>query len=184
MDQVNAWMSDISPGIRINAEAIAGVDMVKLDMQYRQQPLGYTNRFKPTHVGLGISYSLPVVTALLRASPGELLIIDSPESNIHPRGQAIIGKLASLAAQNGVQIILETHSDHVLNGVRVACKEGDIDHKNTALFYFTRNVSNKEQCAVISNVSIDRQGELSEYPDNLLTEWSSCKVPFLRSSCK
>jgi predicted ATPase len=173
IDQVNAWMGDISPDIRINAEEIGGVDSVKLDIQYRQQPLGYTNRFKPTHVGLGISYSLPVITALLRARPGELLIIDSPESNIHPRGQAVIGKLASIAAQCGVQIILETHSDHVINGIRVACKEGCIDHNRARFFYFDRKASENEQYAAISDINIDRHGELSMYPDNLLAEWSS-----------
>lgn len=173
MDQVNAWMGDISPGIRINAEEIAGADIVKLDFQYRQQTRGYTNRFKPTHVGLGVSYALPVVTELLRALPGETIIIDSPEANIHPRGQAVMGKLAALAAQSGVQIILETHSDHIVNGVRVACKEGDIAHEKAALFYFTRAISEKEQHAAIADICIDHQGELSQYPENLLTEWSA-----------
>jgi predicted ATPase len=173
MDQVNAWMGDISPDIRINAEEIGGVDSVKMDIQYRQQSLGYTNRFKPTHVGLGISYSLPVITALLRARPGELLIIDSPESNIHPQGQAVIGKLASIAAQCGVQVILETHSDHVINGIRVACKEGRIDHKMTRFFYFDRAMSQNEQYAAVSDINVDYRGELSMYPDNLLAEWGS-----------
>ncbi|MDR1857016.1 MAG: DUF3696 domain-containing protein [Desulfovibrio sp.] len=172
-DQANAWMGEISPGIRLNAEEIKGADAVKLDMQYLQPSRGYTNRFKPTHVGLGISYSLPVVMALLTSKPGEILLIDSPESNLHPSAQVAIGRLASLAAASGVQVILETHSDHIVNSVRVACKENCIASNNVALFYFDRETTKREQYAHIHDIDIDSNGELSDYPDNLLTEWSS-----------
>lgn len=174
IDQVNAWLGEVSPGIKINVEEIAGADTIKMDVQYYQPKLGYTNKFKPMHVGFGITSILPVITLLLSASPGDLIIIDSPESHIHPLGQAVIGRLAALAANNkGVQIIMESHSDHVLNGIRVAVKENFISNNHVSVFYFDKVITNFEQYAKITNISIDKRGELSSYPDNLLSEWTN-----------
>jgi len=53
-------------------------------------------------------------------------VIENPEAHIHPQGQAELGKLMALAASSGAQIIVETHSDHVINAIRVAVKEGII----------------------------------------------------------
>ncbi|MDL2227117.1 DUF3696 domain-containing protein [Deltaproteobacteria bacterium OttesenSCG-928-M10] len=173
MEQVNTWLGEISPGIRVNVEEIAGVDRIKLDVQYQQKKLGFTSKYKPNHVGFGISYVLPVITALLAADPGEVVIIDSPESHLHPQGQATIGLLASLAAANGIQVILETHSDHVINGVRVAVKEERIKSSDVALFYFDREITETEQFANITKIEIRPDGDLSDYPENLLNEWAN-----------
>ena len=129
--------------------------------------------FKPENVGFGISYSLHVVVALLKAKPGDLLIIENPESHIHPRGQAELGKLIALVAQNDIQVIIETHSDHILNGIRVGIKEHNVLTDRTALFYFEKVVTESEQYSQISNIGVDKNGELSNYPPNLLAEWSN-----------
>lgn len=172
-EQVNKWMGEISPGVRFNITEIPNSDYMLLDMQYEQPNLGFTNRFKPTNVGFGISYSLPVVTTLLAAKPRELIMIESPESHIHPKGQAALGKLLSLVAMNDVQVIVETHSDHVLNGVRVAAKEQDISPEDVMIFYFQKEILEREQFSKITNIEVDANGELSEYPKNLLEEWSN-----------
>jgi len=146
---------------------------VLLEYVYKQPNFGNTNRFKPINVGFGISYALPIVTSLLSAKPGELIIIENPESHIHPRGQAELGKLIALVGMNDVQIIVETHSDHILNGIRVAVKENPELRKNVILFYFDKIVSDTEQYSKIQEIEIDKNGELSDYPENLLDEWSN-----------
>jgi predicted ATPase len=77
-------------------------------------------KIKTRNVGFGISYSLPVVVALLSAKKGALLIIENPEAHLHPHGQAKPAELMVLVAQSGVQIFVETHSDHIFNGFRKA----------------------------------------------------------------
>jgi len=172
MEQVNRWMGEISTGVKFNTTEIPNTDNILLDMQFEQPNLGYTKRFKPTNVGFGISYVLPVVTALLAAKQGELIIIENPESHIHPRGQAELGKLIALVAMNDVQVIIETHSDHILNGIRVAVKENDLTSEKVQLFYFERKVEDTEQFSKITNIEIYPNGDLSTYPQNLLEEWS------------
>ncbi|HUM50623.1 MAG TPA: DUF3696 domain-containing protein [Chitinophagales bacterium] len=173
INQINLWMGEISPGVNVRTTAIPNSDDVLLEYVFKQPNFGNTNRYKPENVGFGISYALHVVTALLASRPGELIIIENPESHIHPRGQAELGKLITLVAENDVQIIIETHSDHILNGIRVGVKESPVMKDRTALFYFKKIVTDSEQYSKVTDIEIDKNGTLSEYPENLLEEWSN-----------
>jgi predicted ATPase len=173
INQINLWMGEISPGVIIRTESGFSSDEVLLEYVYRQPNFGSTNRFKPENVGFGISYALHVVTALLASRPGELIIIENPESHIHPRGQAELGRLIALTAQNDVQLIIETHSDHIINGVRVAIKENPALRDDAVIFYFDKTVTDTEQYSEIMNIEIDKNGELSDYPKNMMDEWSN-----------
>jgi len=172
INQINLWLGEISPGVSVRTTKVSS-DFVMLEYDFKQPNLGHTNKFKPENVGFGISYALHVITALLIAKPGQMLIIENPESHIHPRGQAELGRLIGLVAQNDVQIIIETHSDHLLNGIRVAVKEGDIDKDRVIAFYFEKIVDTTEQYARITDIEIDKNGTLSAHPKNLLDEWSN-----------
>lgn len=172
LNQVNLWLGEISPDVNVKTTSVSS-DFVKLEYEFEQPTYGKTMAFKPENVGFGISYALHVVTALLAARPGELLIIENPESHIHPRGQAELGKLISLVAQNDIQVIIETHSDHIINGIRVGVKDKPELKDRTVVFYFEKLVTDTEQYSKISNIAIDANGEMSEYPPNLLEEWSN-----------
>ncbi|WP_125722617.1 AAA family ATPase [Flavobacterium ustbae] len=172
INQINLWMGEISPGVNVRTTSISS-EFVLLEYVFKQPNFGNTNRFKPENVGFGITYGLPIVTALLASKPGELIIIENPESHIHPRGQAELGKLIAKTAMNDVQIIVETHSDHILNGIRVAVKECDIDKDKVAIFYYEKIVEASEQYTKVIDIKVDKNGELSEYPKNMLDEWSN-----------
>jgi predicted ATPase len=73
-----------------------------------------------------------------------LLLLENPETHLHPKGQSKLARLMALTAQAGVQIICETHSDHIINGTLVACKEMErgqqgIDRNNVHIFYIDKN---------------------------------------------
>lgn len=171
--QVNSWLGEISPDIKLNTPEIKNSDNILLDFQFRQPNRGYTNSFRATNVGFGITYALPVVTALLSAKTGQIIIIENPESHIHPKGQAQLGKLIALAAMNDVQIIIETHSDHILNGMRVAVKQTLADLSKIIIFFFDRTIEETEQYSRVTEITMDRNGELSEYPEDFMNEWSN-----------
>lgn len=172
INQINLWMGEISPNVNVRTTTISS-DYILLEYDFKQPNFGNTNRFKPENVGFGISYALPVVVALLAAQPGELIIIENPESHIHPRGQAELGKLIAKVAMNDVQVVVETHSDHILNGIRVAVKEEQISKDKAIVFYFERVIETDEQYSKITNIEIDSKGELSSYPEGMLDEWSN-----------
>ena len=173
LHQVWAWMSDISPGIKINVEELKHIDAINLGYQYETSS-GYTNEMKPQNVGFGLSYVLPVVVSVLSAKPGDVIIIENPESHLHPKGQSIIGKLMLLAAKNGVQLFVETHSDHILNGIRVSIAEG-VSPKLVKLFFFERSQDDNSSghFSTITKPTIDADGRIDFWPERFFDEWDN-----------
>lgn len=169
--QTDAWISEISPGIKLIAEDIHGLDIVRLGIKFETKD-GFTNEIKPINTGFGISYVLPVVVAILKAKKDDILIIENPESHLHPKGQSTIGRMLAYAAQKGVQIFVETHSDHIINGLRVAAKNKKLDPQNVKIFYFNRILNSSEQYSDIEEILVDKNGELSNYPTGFLDEWN------------
>lgn len=167
IDQVSAWMAEISPGIRISAELLPTIEKAKLAISYSGDRL-VSDAFLPVNVGFGIPYVLPLIVELLISNRDSLLLIENPESHLHPKGQTMIAKLISLAAAHGCQIICESHSDHVINGVRVAVKKGQISSKKVGVSFFSKN---SDQETKVDNIYVDNKGNLSGYPAGLLDEW-------------
>ena len=170
--QINAWLSEISPGIMANTKYIREINKVILDYQFTLE-CGTTNCFKSKNVGFGITYVLPVLLSLLTVEDKKIIVIENPESHIHPRGQAELGKLIALAAQAGAQLFVETHSDHILNGIRIAVKEKDIDKDSVNILYFDKKTTDSEQYSQITPIKVDENGELSDYPRDFLDEWNN-----------
>jgi len=168
--QVDAWMSEITPGVRITANVIPEINQATLQYEFETSS-GYTEKFRPENVGFGLTYVLPVVTVVLSSKPGDLLIIENPEAHLHPAGQSAIARLIAIAAQNGVQIIIETHSDHFLNGVRVATRQKLIKSENISIFYFSRETESNEHTIEIEQPFIDNEGKLDEWPKGFFDEW-------------
>lgn len=167
IDQVSAWMAEISPGIRISAELLPAIEKAKLAISYSGDRL-VSDAFLPVNVGFGIPYVLPLVVELLISGKDSLLLIENPESHLHPKGQTMIARLISSAADHGCQIICESHSDHVINGVRVAVKNKQISSKKVGISFFSKN---KDQETKVDNIYVDGKGNLSDYPAGLLDEW-------------
>lgn len=167
IDQVSAWMAEISPGIKITAELLPAIEKAKLDINYSGNRL-ISDAFLPVNVGFGIPYVLPLIVELLISDKDSLLLIENPESHLHPKGQAMVAELISLVAENGCQIICESHSDHVINGVRVAVKKGKISSKKVGITFFSKN---ENQETKTDNIYVDNKGNLSGYPIGLLDEW-------------
>ncbi len=167
IDQLSAWMALISPGIRLSAETFDLEQYSKLLISYEEDRF-FSDKYSPVNVGFGIPYVLPLIVELLISNKNTLMLIENPESHLHPKGQASIGKLISLAAANGAQIFCESHSDHVINGVRVAVKDNLMDFNDLNIIYFDKD---KEQHTKTCNIKVDQKGALSDYPEGFLDEW-------------
>jgi predicted ATPase len=92
IDNLNAWMSEITPGTKVIAKLIPEINKASLHYRFSSGN-AITASFRPENTGFGLTYVLPVVTAVLSARPGDLLLIENPESHLHPAGQALIAKL-------------------------------------------------------------------------------------------
>lgn len=172
-DQVSGWMQHLSPGVRLRSsdtERIKQTDLVTLGFSYASTELAQdSDRRRPANVGFGLTYSLPIVTACLSAPPGSLLLLENPEAHLHPRGQAAMGALLAKCASDGVQILVETHSDHILNGIRLAVKNKTIKNTDVSLCNFVRDTATGD--SYIQNPMILPNGELSAWPEGFFDEW-------------
>lgn len=175
--QVLQWMNTISPG---------AVPMVTVDNLKRLAELKYefiegeekTGSYKSMHVGFGITYVLPVLVALLSAKKGDIIAIENPEAHIHPKGQRKLGELMALIAAQDVQVIVETHSDHILNGIRVAVKQKQLQAEKVKLLYFYKETAGAYHHKVKSPVLLET-GQLTEWPEGFFDEWENALFDLL-----
>ncbi len=168
--QVEAWFGEISPGTRLNITSNYDTDSVSVRFGYTEGK-SVSRPYRATNVGFGLSYLLPILVALLSAKRGSLLLLENPEAHLHPRGQSMMGHLMALAAKSGVQIIVETHSDHVLNGIRLAIHDKKIEPELVRVHFFGREEVNGLPRAAVQSPTIDANGRISQWPSGFFDEW-------------
>jgi predicted ATPase len=145
--QVSQWLRTISPGINVQVESFES--SFKLNYNYtRGEQRTPTDYFKATNIGFGISYALPIIVAALHMPKDSIILIENPESHIHPDGQAQLMELICKAAATGVQFIIETHSDHIVNGLLVAVKKGIIKPEQSSVYFFGKDTASHATQAV------------------------------------
>ena len=113
---------------------------------------------RPANVGFGLSYALPVIVAALTASPGTLFLVENPEAHLHPAGQSLIGQFLTRVAAAGVQVVVETHSDHVINGMRLAAARDGLLPPSDAIIHFLADAGTRH------TIEIQGSGALTEWP--------------------
>ena len=156
---VDQWMQDVCPGAHLQLEEVRAADAVIAGFTFDRESDVASRRHSATNVGFGLSYALPVILALL-SKPGTLCLIENPEAHLHPRGQTKLAELAARASKAGVQVIAETHSDHFMDGVRIAVRDGLIEPEDAAFHYFERTGNQ----TVVTSPEIDSDGRLSSWP--------------------
>jgi predicted ATPase len=166
--QVEAWMTEISPGVRLNVKRYSEMDLMTFSVTYSLGHQVASSAYRPTNVGFGITYALPIVASVLSAPPGSLLIVENPEAHLHPKGQVKMGELLSLASMAGIQVLIETHSDHVLNGIRLAVHGRKIDPSRVALYHCKWDRGGKSPSVTL--LSIDENGRVSQWPEGFFDE--------------
>lgn len=133
--QTNFWLDKIFNGAKYEIKEVVDTNL----LTFFVSPDGSFNYHKPTNVGYGFSYILPILVSGLISKPGEIMIIENPEAHLHPYAQSIIAKFLTLVALKGVQVIIESHSEHILNGLRISVFEDVISSEDLNVLYFDRD---------------------------------------------
>jgi len=168
LHQAEAHMDVFFPGCRINVQKIPNVNAVTLGLRTSNAEEFHS----PVHTGFGLTQLLPVVVAALSVRSPALLLIENPEVHLHPAGQAAIGELLAKVALGGVQVILETHSDHVLNGVRRAVKEGVLAPGDIALHFFRpRREDGRDDLPQVESPALDTNGNIDTWPEGFFDQF-------------
>lgn len=170
-DQVEAWMSEISPGLRLHFNPHRAMDLVNFGVSFAAVGIVTTNEYRSGNVGFGITYTLPIVVSLLSSRQGDLVFLENPEAHLHPRAQSKIGELIARACSAGVQVIFETHSDHVLNGIRIAIKEKILEPNQAAVLFFRKELAGDRLKSQFSSLFVDSNGRIANWPTGFFDEF-------------
>ena len=168
-NQVEAWMGEISPGVRIELENFPTIDQI--DLRYSFPDTGELSTYRSTNVGFGITYTLPILLALLASQEDTLVLLENPESHLHPQGQFKLGELMARAASCGIQVIVESHSDHILNGIRVAVRKKIIAPDEVSLYYLSRPAEPDQLSIKVDSPRVDEDGRIDKWPEGFFDEW-------------
>ncbi len=158
--QTESWIGRIVRPTQIDAGWFPNTSVTFLRFK---TPGLRTEWMRAPNAGFGISYALPVIVAALRAPVGGLLLVENPEAHLHPAGQSAIGAFLAQVAADGVQVFIETHSDHVLNGIRVAVAQGSaVLRERQAAIHFFR--AEDQQGSAVESLGLRRTGQLTDWP--------------------
>lgn len=161
--QVENWASSIIRPIRITAQWPPGITASLIRFQEPElitQQVLVSEQIRPANMGFGFSYALPILVAGLMVPESGILIVENPEAHLHPASQSRLGQFLALVAGSGSQVIIETHSEHIINGIRVAAVEDGVMSPETAIVHFFGD----EQERRPTSIELSARGALSSWP--------------------
>lgn len=113
----------------------------------------------PAQLGVGVSYVAKVILMCLRANPGDVLLIENPEIHLHPAAQAALGEFLVYVVNAGIQLVIETHCDHLINMIRYKVYDGKLSNEDVVIYY-KENIQNP-----FVKIELDKNGRyLEEIP--------------------
>jgi predicted ATPase len=134
------------------------------------------------HVGVGVSQVLPIVVMALIAPPDSILIFEQPELHLHPKVQTRLGDFLLSVACSGKQCIVETHSEYLINRLRLRSAEDETDAlANVFSLYY---VSKDNGSTRYTRIAINEYGAIPEWPDGFFDESPREAERILRAALK
>jgi hypothetical protein len=165
IDQVNYWLRYIINS-NIETENIGGTDVIKASYSvgdnYRQ--------YRPRNVGAGISYLISILILCLGSKDDDLIIIENPEIHLHPSAQSrLVEFLYFISRKGNRQLFIETHSDHIINGIRAGIATHSMDLQDIVINYFELDKNNS---TVVTKIELNDKGVILNAAPGFLDQFS------------
>jgi len=162
IQQTIEWLGYILEGAKIEIKGLEKESSV-LYMLLNNRNTSYS--YKPTNVGFGYSYILPLIVTGLIAKPGEVMVVENPEAHLHPKAQSKITEFFARVASCGVQVFIESHSEHILNGLRVSALDNSIgiNHSEVSILYFNETFKPEK-------LEVDDKGKIANWPEGFFDQ--------------
>lgn len=154
------WLSYIFDGANIKVNS-KGESVLALNLSSKDNGLLY----KSVNVGFGYSYILSIVITCLLAKENDIVIFENPEAHLHPKAQSRLTQLFTRLSLSKVQLFIESHSEHILNGLRVgiANTSCSITDESVKSYFFDENYK-------IEKLNIDNKGFVSNWPKDFFDQ--------------
>jgi len=150
--QVNYWL-DLIFNHTISTSSILNTDKVQAEYS-----LTSGKYIRPKNIGSGVSFVISILIVCLSSKKEDVVIIENPEIHLHPKAQSLLTEFFVAIAISGRQLIIETHSDHVFNGVRVFVNDKKIDKEKVSINFFT--LDNESHLSDHTLVELNEEGRV------------------------
>lgn len=157
-DAVQLWMTYFAI-----ADGVTTTEEGKIGHRLWIHPTGMHRQVDLTNVGVGVSQLLPIIVMCLIADTGSLLMFEQPELHLHPAVQTLLGDFFVAVMRSGRQCILETHSEYLINRLRLRVAEApreDTLHRNIMIHFVERDGARSR----FREVQINEFGAIAEWP--------------------
>lgn len=130
--------------------------------RYELQIIKYGEASNLKDVGVGVAQVLPVIVAALHAASGHIVIVEEPESHLHPLAQRVLAELFSFTSKTRkVQFIVETHSEHLFRRMQTLMAQQELHQKDCAMYFVERESTG----AKLLPLESDQFGRIKNWPD-------------------
>lgn len=159
---LNFWLDKMFDGVSASVDYVSNANVYVLNFKTK----GNIKEMKPTNVGFGFSYVLPILVAGLTTKEGGALLIENPEAHLHPKAQSVLGKFLSwIAKYCGVQVFLETHSEHIVNSFRVLVAQSVISASDVNILFFDESIADGVQ-----RIQMNDSAHIDSWPENFFDQ--------------
>ncbi|WP_129794120.1 AAA family ATPase [Sphingosinicella sp. CPCC 101087] len=166
------YLGQICPTARIELHPYGEVDSIGSSFVFTP-PGGLPSLpVRPTNVGFGLSYALPIIVAALVAQPGGTLIVENPEAHLHTVSQRAMTELLYRTAAAGAQVIVETHSRETFHWLRNSSMSRSIDGSIVCINYFQAVYDESGRVSRCSTLN-SSDDSLQDWPQSFFDEYGS-----------
>lgn len=169
-----------NPELKDNVEKLFGVmdiaDALRIsgsntekNFEFRVKTKITTDGVNFADIGCGTSQILPIIVQSLMPNKESLIIIEQPELHLHPRVQASLADFFVKLASEKQKLLLETHSDYLLERLRYNIIEGNIRTEDVAIYYIEQNEDIKS--STVTKININSKGQYSNLPEDYITNF-------------
>lgn len=161
--QVNYWLNKI-----------LGVTLQTFDENPKGSYLTatYTSKdgiaYRPMNVGSGVSYLVSIIIVCLAAEKDSVIVIENPEIHLHPKAQASLMEFLYFIADSGRQLFVETHSDHIFNGIRVGVSTQKMDARKICVNFVSHDEKGGTQC---EKIEFGKRGDIKNPQPDLFEQF-------------
>jgi hypothetical protein len=154
---VSAWLKRLDLADGIDVKRIGRSRLFKIEV------IRGSNRSNLVDVGFGISQVLPVIVLLHFAPEGSVILCEDPEAHLHPMAQAELADMfVEVTRQRKLQLLLETHSEHLFRRLQFLIADGKMGSDDCALYYVDRD----QPSSKLTTLQTDEFGRVHNWPDN------------------
>lgn len=146
LEQVNYWLNYIM-GANLLVHDIKKTNY--LQVKYNNNPANINSEAlysRPINIGSGISYLITILIVCLASEQGDVIVIENPEIHLHPKAQSKLCEFLYFISSSGRQLFVETHSDHIFNGIRVGIANKTMREENIRVNFFVLDQYYTTQC--------------------------------------